>query len=257
MSTPVVTVAAGGLPIVDMGTGKLGLPVTEATNGRGIAVTKVVGMPGLPVVFDTIGVGPGPVTNATLDPATVTAVTLSGGNLVATNTGTTSADQGARVATVNAKTSGKYYFEVTFTAGVLGNNIGIGIDTTASTYTGMGSGGTTGIELYKTNTVWSNGSNVATFSGGTWVVSQVAGFAVDLDNRRFWVSTPSGVWNDNVANNPATNVGGLTIPAGTMVPFVTFGGAGGAANNKLTVNFGASAFVRAVPAGFTSGWPTP
>jgi Concanavalin A-like lectin/glucanases superfamily len=59
MSIPVVTVASGGLPVVEMAAGKLGLPVTEATNGRGIAVTKVVGKPGLPVVFDTIGTGGG------------------------------------------------------------------------------------------------------------------------------------------------------------------------------------------------------
>jgi hypothetical protein len=49
----VVTVASGGLPVVDVTatTPKLGLPVTEAANGRGTPVTKVVGKPGLAVVF--------------------------------------------------------------------------------------------------------------------------------------------------------------------------------------------------------------
>jgi len=53
MSTPVVTVATGGMPVVDVTatTPKLGLPVTEATNGYGLAVTKVVGKPGLAVTF--------------------------------------------------------------------------------------------------------------------------------------------------------------------------------------------------------------
>jgi len=44
MGWPVVTVAAGGLPVIDV-TGtfpRLGLPVTEALNGRGTPVTKVV-----------------------------------------------------------------------------------------------------------------------------------------------------------------------------------------------------------------------
>ena len=54
MGLAVVTVAAGGLPVVDVTatTPKLGLPVTEAANGRGIAVTKVT-LPkgGLPVTF--------------------------------------------------------------------------------------------------------------------------------------------------------------------------------------------------------------
>jgi|SRR6187402_364126 hypothetical protein len=44
MGWPVVTVAAGGLPVIDV-TGtfpRLGLPVTEALNGHGVPVTKVV-----------------------------------------------------------------------------------------------------------------------------------------------------------------------------------------------------------------------
>ena len=48
MATPVVTIASGGLPVVET---PLGKPVSEAANGRGVAVTKVVGRPGLPVVY--------------------------------------------------------------------------------------------------------------------------------------------------------------------------------------------------------------
>lgn len=44
MAMPVVTVAKGGLPVVDV-TGQnnrlIGKPVTEALNGKGTAVTKV------------------------------------------------------------------------------------------------------------------------------------------------------------------------------------------------------------------------
>ena len=54
MALPVVTVASGGLPVVDC-TGNLvpmGLNVTEATNGFGLKITKVTGGgPGLPVVY--------------------------------------------------------------------------------------------------------------------------------------------------------------------------------------------------------------
>lgn len=54
MGWPVVSVAAGGLPVVDVSaTIKIGMPVTEAANGFGVAVTKVVGKPGIPVVFVT------------------------------------------------------------------------------------------------------------------------------------------------------------------------------------------------------------
>jgi hypothetical protein len=52
MSMPVVTVATGGLPVVDVTATKplLGLPVTEAANGRGVAVTRVAAN-GVPVVY--------------------------------------------------------------------------------------------------------------------------------------------------------------------------------------------------------------
>ena len=84
-----------------------GTPVTEAANKYGVPVTKVVGKPGMPVVFETIGVAP-PITYATFDPATVAAVTLSGGNRIATNTGTTANAQGAKCAT--GKTGWKILF---------------------------------------------------------------------------------------------------------------------------------------------------
>jgi len=58
MAIPVVTVAAGGLPVVNVtATTGIGLPVREAANGRGIAVTQVVGKPGLPVVY-VVSAGP-------------------------------------------------------------------------------------------------------------------------------------------------------------------------------------------------------
>ena len=42
MAIAVVTVAAGGLPVVDVtSTNKIGTPVTEAANGCGIPVSKI------------------------------------------------------------------------------------------------------------------------------------------------------------------------------------------------------------------------
>lgn len=55
MAQPVVTVASGGKPVVDVTATKplLGKPVTEATNGIGMAVTKVANGIGVPVTFAT------------------------------------------------------------------------------------------------------------------------------------------------------------------------------------------------------------
>jgi hypothetical protein len=192
----------------------------------------------------------------TWEPGSVASVTLSGGNLVAANTGTTSANQGAHGVTTDGQTTGKYYFEVTWTTSTGGANTGVGVGTTASTYTNMGNGGTTGVIAYPAGgVVWSNGSQIA--APGVWSVGNVIGIAVDLDNRKIWFRTsPSGNWNNSGTNNPATNVGGYTIPAGTMVPFVTFGGGSGAAGNVFTANFGATAFSGVAPSGFIAGFPT-
>jgi hypothetical protein len=194
---------------------------------------------------------------ATWDPATVASVTLSGGNLVATNTGTTSANQGARVAASDGQTTGKYYFEVTgnsvTSAGV---NNGVGIGTTASTYTNLGNSATTGVIGYRTGSIWANGSNSGATSGTIFLNGEIFCVAVDLVNRRIWFRKgASGNWNNNSSNNPATNTGGVTIPSGTMVPVCLFGGSGGTSGSVMTANFGATAFTGAVPSGFTASWP--
>ena len=62
MSVAVVTVASKGLPVIDVTATfpKLGMPVTEALNGRGIPVTKVAsgGIPVTFVVVSTTGGNP-------------------------------------------------------------------------------------------------------------------------------------------------------------------------------------------------------
>jgi len=55
MALPVNTVAAGGLPVVDVTAlaavfQKMGAPVSEALAGKGVAVTKVLAG-GVPVIF--------------------------------------------------------------------------------------------------------------------------------------------------------------------------------------------------------------
>jgi len=196
---------------------------------------------------------------ASFDPATVTAVTLSGSNLVATSTGTTSADQGARVASSSGKSTGKYYFEMVFTVAVInqGDNVTFGIGTTSATYTNIGNSATGGAAVYRNNgNVLSNGSFDFSSSLGAINAGQVVGCAVDLNNHKIWFRVaPSGSWNGIPGQDPATNTGGVAIISGTMVPICTFGGFGGTSGHVTTANFGGSSFTGAVPSGFTSGWP--
>ena len=100
----------------------------------------------------------------------------------------------------------------------------------------------------------SNATNLN--SGVALPAGTVVGIAVDFTNHLIWFRmAPSGNWNGSGTANPATGVGGITFSTGAMVPFVTFGGSGGAAGNVITANFGASSFTGTVPSGFYSGWP--
>jgi hypothetical protein len=192
---------------------------------------------------------------ATWDSGTVTAVTLSSGDLVATCTGTTSANQGAHVVTSLGKSSGKYYYEVEFTSGLHGGNYGAGAGTTASTYSNMGNSATTGAMLFKSGNFWVNGSSFSFF--GARSAGDRFGFAVDLDNLKVWVKRVSGTpsnWNNDGSADPATNTNGKTLPSGTYVPFCTFGGSGGASGDVITLIAPASHTLTA-PSGFAAGWP--
>jgi hypothetical protein len=189
------------------------------------------------------------------DPTTAALTLLSDDLLSATSFGGGNKEQGVRVATANAKTSGKNYFEITVTNfSGFGVTSGFGIATPTSTYTDMGINATTGVLLHTyPATIYADGADTGMSLAAFELVSgTVVGMAVDLDNRKMWFRiAPSGNWNGSALANPVTNVGGITIPAGTMVPITTFNATG----NEHTANFGASAFVGSVPSGFTAGWP--
>jgi hypothetical protein len=246
MALAVVTVASGGLPVVDVTATapKLGLPVDEAT--RGIAVTKVAaGKPGLAVIWATGGASAAVV----FDPATLTNVTLSNGGLTATHTNATD-NSGARVA--SAKSTGKYYFEMTISSGPLSFDM-VGMLTSAGTYTNLVNDATNSVSVGLNNGfIYANNAytnkNVAAV-----VVSNVLGFAIDLTTRKAWVRKGAGLWNNTAGEDPATAVGGVTVGAGSFAPAVGF--STGGAGTAVTANFGATAFANAAPSGFIN-WPT-
>jgi hypothetical protein len=213
-------------------------------------------------------IGPAPPSGITWDPASVASVTLSGGNLVATNTGTTSNNQGAHGPTTSGKTSGKYYFEVTLTTYTGGAGVGVGIGTTTATYSNMSTFATGGDMCFAvghtgTGTIFIDASGNTGLSLGALTNGDTVCIAADLTNRRVWFRKgASGIWNNTAGNDPTDGTGGhggVTVPSGTIVPFVTFGssfsGAAGVAGNVFTANFGASAFVGTPPSGYTAGWP--
>jgi len=247
MGLPVVTVVSGGLPIVESTVG--GTPVTEAANGRGLPVTKVVGKPGLPVVFETIGVG-APVTYAALN-GTPSHTTLSNGNLTATHADTFG-NAGPRSASV--KTMGKYYFEAVYGA-IPDNGDGIGIMQNASAFSDPIALGTNSSLAFGTGLIYSNDINQVGGGIGAFTTGSKLAAAIDFDNARCWFRRDGGIWNNSGTANPATNTGGfiLKTPGVGYVPFIGFTANG--VGHQATFNFGSTAFVYLVPAGFTSGWP--
>ncbi len=201
--------------------------------------------------------GGGGTTYTTFDAATLSNVTLSGGDLVATHSSTAD-NSGATGVAAHAKSSGKYYWEITgdFSGGAPGNFAAIGALKTTGTYTNVVTNGTNCLAEYFVGSVWSNNASQTTNTG---TLSGAYGIAFDLDNNKAWiVQISNGLWFNQAigSQNPATNTGGVPLPsAASWLPVCCFGGAGTAANAKFTANFGASAFSGSAPSGFTSGWP--
>jgi hypothetical protein len=199
---------------------------------------------------------------ASFDPSSVASVSLSGSNLVATNTGTTSTNQGAMVASSSGKTTGKYYFEYTLTTFAGGSGVAVGLGTTASAYSGMSTLSTHGNMVFVgSGQIWSDTNNSIFTLGRALISGDRVCVAADLTNSRVWIRLNSGLWQGAPGNDPTIadgTHGGAATPAGTLVPFVTFGnglsGGSGVANNVITANFGGSPFVGVVPTGYT-GWP--
>ena len=79
-------------------------------------------------------------------------------------------------------------------------------------------------------------------------------FAVDLGSKRIWFRTNAGSWNNDAANDPATNTGGIdisTLVGGSYYAFGQGGNSGG--EDSMTANFGKSVYTQSVPRGF-GGW---
>lgn len=179
-------------------------------------------------------------------------VALTNNNLTATAYGqtTTPGDRSLY------RSSGKYYFEGTVSTAV-GASTGLGISNPSATYAGLSGNGTNGFQTYQGFAPYYNGgsaSGMGTF--GAVPQGTTVAFAVDLGANLLWVRQgAAGNWNGTAGNNPATGTGGFSISA--------IAGAGLAptclvaqTNDAITLNTGASAFVGAIPSGF-SAWMQP
>jgi hypothetical protein len=185
--------------------------------------------------------------NATWNPADLSRVTLTGGNLIA------SVLNGPGVGGVRAtvpQSSGKFYFEVVWAHNT--TNITSGLSLASASVSAPASGAVTINRSNGKIFVNNSDSGVSATLGGS-VPDSVVGCAVDLSAQLVWFRVgAAGAWNGAVGGNPAAGTGGVSLSpvAGALFPMMA-----GQSNDAVTANFGDSAFSGAVPSGFTAGWP--
>ena len=147
---------------------------------------------------------------ATLNPLGVTGATsfanLSNGNLTYTGNSSTY----GYVASTLGVSSGKYYFEAKLTQKP-NTNTDIGIaDLPSRTNTQMlGVSDPNSISFRGNGSVYQNNSALS-WSGSTYVLNDIVGVALDLDNNRLFFSI-NGTWQNSA--DPTTSTGAISITA--------------------------------------------
>lgn len=177
----------------------------------------------------------------TLDPnAKSSGITLSGSNLIATSTA-------AGNAATTRNLTGKHYFEAVITT--LAGTPAVGLVNQLFVFSTALLGADTNSLAYKSSgAVVVNGVTLATIA--TFIVTNRIDCAVDPANRFIWFRVAGGNWNNNVANDPATGVGGIDI---SSMNLGTLRGAVGASatGTVWTMTF-STPFVGTPPTGFVS-----
>jgi hypothetical protein len=219
---------------------------TGAFTVNGVAANLVYSAAGqytLPTTVGTFLVAG--VAVGTWDPAALgSGITLSNGNLTAECTGTV----GNNITKATPfQSSGKYYYEFTI-VNTLDNSV-VGVANAAAALTEyLGQDNTHSAGIF--NGVWLGGGGTTT--APAFVTGHVYGIAVDVTNKLAWAKdiTAGGNWNANAGSDPATGSLGSTLAiTGGLYPACSLINA----NDKITINFGASAYAGALPSGY-SNW---
>ena len=217
-------------------------------SGTGTCVVSVTASVGVTATFtDHV--------HTTWDPAwSLAGVTYTNGNVsISGNSAGTK-----NVRTTVGKSTGKYYWEITATAGGGTTDYGgLGIvDSAMPNNVGYIGSAPSGLSFgYATfPKYWVNWSGVTLPSGEAPAISYVKSgivymFALDLTAGKFWAGQ-NGTWYNS--GDPGTAVSPAAVGlTGTIFPGVTFYASSDLA---FTGNFGDSAFSYPVPTGFTPGF---
>lgn len=167
--------------------------------------------------------------------------TLSGGNLVATSTGAggVGTSRGAQQ---------NFYFEVTLTTLTGTPRVGISslnAPQTTSLENALYCLGYDASGAVKINNVTI--ATIATFAQGNRIDC-----AVNLPLRLIWFRVAGGNWNNNVANDPATNTGGIDWSSMTLAATMQAAVSASLTGTVWTAVFSAAGWAGAAPAGYVS-----
>lgn len=149
------------------------------------------------------------------------------------------------------KNAGKFYIEFTWNNATGNASSAIGVADAARVFSNA-SPQLHGLVIGGNGVIYGNSNSLTSVTGP--VTNSVTCFAVDFDNKTFWIrSTATGNWNGSATANPAASTGGLSFNGiDFLAPFVQFGNTA----DQVTLNAGDTAFAGTVPSGFTAGWPT-
>lgn len=178
----------------------------------------------------------------TFDSALKTNTTLSGGNLVATSSGAGGARSSRFI-------QGPTYFEMTPTTLTGTPSVGIA-QSNWNTSTALQSA-VNSLAYLASGAVQINGVTLSTIAA--WAQGNRIDCAIDPGNRLIWFRVAGGNWNNNVANDPATGVGGIDYSSaftqlGTLEAAVYASTTG----NVWTAVFSSGSFAGTPPSGFSS-----
>jgi len=191
-----------------------------------------------------VGVSGAALSTTTWNPAdAAAAITLSGGNLIATQTGSTA---WSIVRGIANHTTGKFYFESNINTVLTNSEFGVAESSETLTNSFLGQSGSHSIGWdCATGSVYLNGSVITTIQ--TAAAGDTVSVAYDLVNHMIWFRTNAGSWNNSGTADPATNTGGISFggvtayyPAAALYD----------ATNQITTNFHATAYAQTVPSSF-------
>lgn len=148
----------------------------------------------------------------------------------------------------HGKSSGKWYFEITIDVTGSPNQIMLGVGTSSATLTNYLGSDANGYGYYGPDGDKYNNASAAAYGAAFTTASDIISVALDMDNGKIWWGK-NGTWQNS--GDPGAGTGeAFSGLSGTFFPMGSIRNL----NNKITANFGATAFSHTVPTGFTSGW---